>query len=186
MRAAAALALATALLGACTTLAPVREAERVHQGRFALTATWPDRTENSSGRFSLAIHADGVTLDLSSPFGNTLARIDTDRDGARLTAPAATGELQRLQGPNADALAEQVLGWPLPVSGIGDWIDGRPAPARPYRAPQAGTIEQDGWTIRVLERFGADGAPRRLTFERPATADSPAVAVRLVLDDPAS
>jgi outer membrane lipoprotein LolB len=186
MRAAAALALAVALLGACATLAPVREAERVHQGRFSVTATWPDRTENSSGRFSLAVHSDGITLDLSSPLGNTLARIDTDRSGARLTAPAANGGLQRLQGPSADALAEQVLGWPLPVSGIGDWIVGRPEPARPYRAPEAETIEQDGWKIRVLDRFGADGAPRRLAFERPAAANSPAVNVRLVLDEPAA
>lgn len=186
MRAAAALALAGALLGACATLAPVREAEHVHQGRFSVTAIWPDRTENSSGRFSLAVHSDGITLDLSSPFGNTLARIDTDRSGARLTAPGANGELQRLQGPNADALAEQALGWPLPVAGIGDWILGRPEPARPYRTPEAGTIEQDGWTIRVLDRFGPDGAPRRLTFERPAAANWPAVTVRLVLDEPAS
>lgn len=186
MRAAAALAVAGVLLGACTTLAPVREAERVHQGRFALTATWPDRSESSSGRFSLAIHADGVTLDLSSPFGNTLARIDTDRSGARLTAPAAEGELKRLQGPNADALAEQVLGWSLPVSGIGDWIVGRPTPSRPYRTLDSGSIEQDGWVIHVLDRFGVDGAPRRLSFERPATMGSPAVIVRLVLDDPSS
>ena len=49
-----------------------------------------------------------------------------------------------------------------------------------------GTIEQDGWTIRVLDRFGADGAPRRLAFERPAAPYSPAVTVRLVLDAPSS
>lgn len=181
------LALVTALLGACTTLAPVREAERVHQGRFSVTATWPDRAENSSGRFSLAIHGDGLTLDLASPLGNTMARIDTDASGARMTAPGANGEVQRLRGANADALAEEVLGWSLPVSGIGDWIIGRPVPVRPHQTIADGTaIEQDGWTIRVLDRFAANAAPRRLNFERAAAPNSPAVTLRLVLDDPPS
>lgn len=180
------MALATVLLSACTTV-PTREAQRVHQGRFAITASWPDRTENTSGRFSLSIHSDGLTLDLASPLGNTLARIDTDPVGARMTAPAAGGEVQRISGPNADALVEQVLGWSLPVSGISEWILGRPVPARPYRSVQDGAaIEQDGWTIRVLDRFEASGAPRRLTFERVAAAPSPAVTLRLVLDDPGS
>ncbi len=127
-----------------------------------------------------------MTLDLASPFGNTLARIDTDAHGAQMTAPDANGATQRLQGANADALAEQALGWPLPVSGIGDWIIGRPVPDRPYRSAPGnnGAIEQDGWTIRVLERFDSNGAPRRMIFERAATAGSPAVTVRLVLDDP--
>jgi len=183
---AALLALATVLLGACTTV-PTREAERVHQGRFTVTASWPDRTENTGGRFSLSIHRDGLTLDLASPFGNTLARIDTDANGAQMTAPAANGEVQRLRGASADVLAEQVLGWSLPVSGIGDWIIGRPVPARPHRSiANDDAIEQDGWTIRVLDRFGAGGAPRRLTFDRAAAANSPAVTVRLVLDGPDS
>jgi outer membrane lipoprotein LolB len=180
-------ALVVVLLAACTTLAPPREAERVHQGRFAVTASWPDRTENTSGRFSLSVHGDGLTLDLASPLGNTLARIDTDANGARMTAPAANGSMHQLQGPSADALAEQVLGWSLPVSGIGDWIIGRPVPARTYRSmPDSTTIEQDGWMIRVLDRFEGNGVPRRLTFERAAAAPSPAVTVRLVLDDPTS
>mgnify|MGYP005810703995 CR=1 FL=1 len=186
MRRAVALVAGVLLLGACSTLPP-REAVRVHQGRFTVTASWPDRAENSSGRFALSIHADGLTLDLSSPFGNTLARIDTDADGARLVAPDANGNLQRLQGSNADALTEQALGWSLPVSGIGDWIVGRPVPARPYRtAAGEAAIEQDGWTIRVIERFGGDGAPRRLSFERPAAALSPAITLRLVLDEPST
>jgi outer membrane lipoprotein LolB len=180
-------ALVVVVLAACTTIAPPREAERVHQGRFAVSASWPDRTENTSGRFSLSVHSDGLTLGLASAFGNTLARIDTDTSGAQMIAPAADGVMQRFQGPSVDEIVERVLGWPLPVSGIGDWIVGRPVPARPYRSmPDNATIEQDGWLIRVLDRFESNGAPRRLTFERAAAAPLPAVTVRLVLDDPTS
>lgn len=176
-----------AALTACTTLPPARLAERVHQGRFAVTAVWADRQENVSGRFTLSVRADGLTLDLASPFGNTLARIDTDAQGARMLAPAANGSIHAVDGANADALAEQVLGWSLPVSGIGDWIIGRPAAQRAFRwfDDNEPRIEQDGWTIRVLERFEGSGAPRRLNFDRPASpTGSPAVTLRLVLDDP--
>jgi outer membrane lipoprotein LolB len=186
---AAALIVTTAVLAACAALPPARVAQRVHEGRFALTATWPDRLENVSGRFSLSIHSDGLTLDLASPLGNTIARIDTDANGARMIAPGSDGAVQRLQGANADALAEKVLGWSLPVSGIGDWIVGRPVAARAHRSTEGEEprIEQDGWTIRVLERFDGDaGAPRRLAFERAPSAGSPAVTLRLVLDDPAA
>lgn len=184
MQRAVAWAIVAVAISACTTLPPTREFERSYEGRFAVTAAWPDRTENTSGRFVLMVRADGITLDLASPLGNTLARIDTDAAGARMTAAAANGETQRLQGASADALAEQALGWPLPVAGLRDWITGRPMPGHPYATGADGAIEQDGWTIRVLERFEASGTPRHLVFERTATPEAPAVTVRLALDGP--
>lgn len=174
------------LLTACAALPPARVAERVHQGRFSASAVWPDRQENVSGRFTLQLHADGLTLDLASALGNTLARIDTDSAGARMTAPRADGSLQRIEGADAETLAEQMLGWRLPVSGIGTWIAGKPVATRPFRTlpDETRSIEQDGWTIRVTERFEANGSPRRMIFERGASSTgAPAVTLRLVLDE---
>jgi outer membrane lipoprotein LolB len=146
----------------------------------------------------LHLHGAALTLDLASPLGNTLARVDVSPDGARLRAPGNDGSLQELAGPSAEALAEQVLGFALPVVGIGDWIEGRPAPAPPASIAGVTTgadgaverIEQDGWSITVEERFAAGARPRRLTFERAArpasafTTAAPAVTLRLVLDEP--
>jgi outer membrane lipoprotein LolB len=177
--AAAALALA-----GCATLPPQAALERVHSGRFAATTTLDDRRENSSGRFTLSVGGDRLVLDLSSPVGTTLARIDVGAQGATLRT-ADNGATR--QGRDAEALALEVLGWPLPAAGIGDWIEGWPAPGRPSRATErdgaVAAIEQDGWTIEIAERFAA-GSPRRIVISRPALGEAPAITLRLVLDEP--
>ncbi len=171
----------------CASLPPPAPAERVHAGRFSATAHTHDRQENLSGRFVLAVRGASLTLDLASPLGTTLARVEAGPGGARLVEPGSPP--RELRGASAEALVEQALGFALPASGIADWIVGRPVALRPARTTQQdgriSAIEQDGWTIRVLERFAANDLPRRLSFERPAHDASPAIRLQLVLDDPA-
>jgi outer membrane lipoprotein LolB len=98
--------------------------------------------------------------------------------------------MQETRGPDADALAEQLLGWRLPVSGLSDWIEGRPAPGRPARVdgdgPRPVLIQQDGWTVRITENFESSGRPRIIVLERAASPIAPGVVLRLVVDDPAA
>lgn len=179
-----------ALLAGCATLPAPPPPERVHAGRFAATTTLDGRSENTTGRFTLSVAGPRLTLDLATPLGTTLARIDSTPDSAVLRVPGAQG-VQEAHGRDASTLAEEILGWPLPVGGIGDWIVGRSAPGRPARVEgePASLIEQDGWRIEVQERFDS-GAPRRLSFARAARAGSalstpaPAITLRLVLDEP--
>jgi outer membrane lipoprotein LolB len=182
----AALLVIAATLAACASSPPARGVRQVHQGRFSATFNLSGRTENNTGRFALAIYGDGLTLDLASPLGNSVARIETSPGRAKMSYVDANGNPQTAQGTNADDLAQKILGWRVPMSGIRDWIDGRPDPARPSTSLSDGGFEQGGWTVRVLERFAADGAPRLLAFERPATPDSPAVNLRLVLEEPSA
>jgi outer membrane lipoprotein LolB len=172
------------LAAACATLPPTTGGGISYTGRFALAVDGVDRHETASGRFELTVNKPDVTLDLSTPLGTTVARVQSGPAGARLTVPSAGG-LRTAQGPDADALSLEVLGWTLPVSGISDWIEGRPVPGRPYRLDPgaAGTteLEQDGWTIR-FEAPGADGRIRRLDMTRPRQGDAPAVSLRVVLD----
>jgi outer membrane lipoprotein LolB len=184
---AAALALA-----ACATLPEFGAVERVHAGRFAATTVLDGRSENTTGRFTLAVAGHRLLLDLSSPLGTTLARIESGAGGAVLRLPG-DGE-REVRGRDAEALAEELLGWTMPVAGIADWIVGRPDPRRPSRAFADGAggqgFEQDGWQIELAERFG-DDSPRRLVMTRPAraavppTPPAPAITLRLVLDEPA-
>ncbi len=168
---------------ACTTLPPATGGVS-YTGRFALAVNGIDRHETASGRFALTVDRADVTLDLSTPLGTTVARVQSGPAGARLTVPSAGG-LRTEQGPDAEALSLQVLGWTLPVSGISDWIEGRPAPDRPYRLTpgEAGAeqLEQDGWTIR-FEARGADGRLRRFDMSRPQQGAAPSVSLRVVLD----
>lgn len=186
-RAALAL-LVAAVVGGCTTFTPIGTAPIVYTGRFSAGISRGEQREAVSGRFTLAVSAGRTTLDLASPLGNTLARIETDAGGATLTAPRSEGTLATWQGDSVDALTESVLGYRLPVSGLADWIAGRPAAGRAMRVrPVSGPaqhIDQDGWLITIDERFEHNGAPRRLSFDRDAgDPAAPSVRLRLVLDD---
>lgn len=176
---------AAAALAGCAVVPPV-DADRSYAGRFSAVATQGERRENVSGRFSLAVRGPLQRLDLATPIGTTVARIELGPDGARASGPG----IAEVRGEDGDALAEQLLGWRLPVAGLADWIEGRPAPARAARVEReqdrAVLIEQDGWTIRVTETFPGTARPRLLVLERPATPLAPGVVLRLVIDGPAA
>lgn len=177
--------LFAALLAACAT-APETTPDRVYTGRFSAVATQGDRRESVSGRFSVEVRGDRQRIDLATPLGTTVARIEVGPEGARANGPG----MQDARGPDADALAEQLLGWRLPVNGLSDWIEGRPVPSRPARVERDGSrlvlIEQDGWTVRLAETFAASARPRLIVLERAASPPAPGVVLRLVVDDPAA
>jgi outer membrane lipoprotein LolB len=183
--------LAAIVLSACASLSPP-VAERHYAGRFALTsetlgADGAPQRENVSGRFVLASGAAQTTLDLASPLGTTLARLESSPAGARLQVPE-DGALREVRDADAGSLAERVLGFPLPLAGLPWWIRGEPMPGRAVRrlnADALATFEQDGWRVSIDERFAA-GAPRRMTLIRPAAAAAPAITLRVVLDDAAA
>jgi len=185
----ASLILGAQLVAACSTLAPLPQAERQYAGRFSVVTTLAGKRDTGTGRFTLAVEGEAIALDLASPLGTTLARIEVNGSGAHLTAPGDSG-LREVHGADAEALTYEVLGWPLPVEGIGDWIRGRPAPGRPFRERTAGSgaeaFDQDGWTVSVLDRFADDrGTPRLVLLERPESPGlAPAISLRLVLDEP--
>jgi len=174
---------AAAILGACSTLPPAAGI-LTYSGKFALRVSGTEHQDTMNGRFALSVDDAGVTLDLSTPLGTTVARIRSGPQGALLTVPGSEG-LRTEQGPDPDALSQRVLGWTLPVSGIRDWIEGRPAAGRPYRLSAAddggSLLEQDGWTIRLDPR-GADGHIRKLDMNRAQQGEAPSVSLRVVLD----
>jgi len=179
------IVLFTALLAGCAT-APEATPDRVHTGRFSAVATQGERRESVSGRFSMEVRGERRRIDLATPLGTTVARIEVGPEGARASGPG----MQEARGPDADALAEQLLGWRLPVSGLSDWIEGRPVPSRPARMERDGSrlvlIEQDGWTVRLAETFATSDRPRLIILERAASPLAPGVVLRLVVDDPAA
>jgi outer membrane lipoprotein LolB len=186
-------AIAFLLLSACSALPPQTTAERNYAGRFSLAVTRDAGSEEEqhrawSGRFSLAVAPNALTLDLVSPLGSTIARIETDAQEARLLVPD-NGKVRVERGTDAQALSQKVLGWSLPIEGMPDWVEGHPATARPYRTlPDVegqNRFEQDGWTVTV-ERPGDAHAGLRLQMDHPADDASPQMALRVVLDAPAS
>lgn len=184
LRWAGAALIAFALAG-CAAV-PAVQPDRAYTGRFSAVSALGDKRETVSGRFSVEVRGERQTIDLATPLGTTVARVEVGPDGARASGPG----MQDARGSDADALTEQLLGWRLPVSGLADWIDGRPAPGRPARVERDGNrpvlIEQDGWTVRVAETFAGSARPRILVLERPPSPPAPGVSLRLVVDAPAA
>ena len=144
------------------------------EGRFSLR----HEDKNYSGRLSWRHDGENNTLLLASPFGQGLAEITTGANSARLT----TSDGKSYEAADAETLTTRVLGYPLPLAQLTDWVRGRNTTAgvaeldgfgRPLR------LRHEGWNID----YGYDGddplaPPSRVFAERAGGLE-----VRLRIDE---
>jgi len=147
-----------------TSAPPAREALDAFalEGRFSLR----HENKNYSGKMSWRHQGADNTLLLSSPVGQGMAEITTRENGAQLT----TSDGKLYTAADAETLTRQVLGYPLPLVQLTDWVRGRDdAPGlaerdafgRPLR------LSHQDWRIE----YGYEGddpaaAPSRIFAER--------------------
>jgi outer membrane lipoprotein LolB len=168
-------AAGAALLCACAPALLERPATpstlAAHAAAFELSGRLSARRGNDalSANFRWTHEAQRDELDLSSPLGQTIARLTGDANGVRLQTP--DGRIET--AGDWAALTTRALGWPLPVEGLVFWIQGLPregAPAAVERASDGlpAALRQDGWSVvyQAFER-GSDGVsrPKRLTLD---------------------
>ena len=136
-------------------------------GRFALTVSEVGGKQNAvQGGFAWRDDGANLTLDLVSPVGQTLARVEAGQGGALLRE--ANGK--ETQALNPDALVALVLGSRIPVGGLREWLRGN-LPAD----PAATVVEKDaegrptlftqaGWQVRInqYDKIG----PTRMLLQR--------------------
>jgi len=157
-------------------------------GRFSLVAASGVRHEAWSGRYAFRDEGGLRQVDLASPLGATLARCEWGPRGARLSVPEGAG-LRTEEGPDAQALALRLLGWPLPIELLPDWMAGRPGSGVPAQAAtQDGSVDsftQAGWTVKV-ERPAPGANPVRIELDRIPRGEDDPLRIRLrILPDPA-
>src|SRR5690606_20290584 len=104
--------------------------------------------KGSSGSTRWRHHATGNDISMLSPVGGTVAKIMTNAEGVTLTSNAG----KVLKAADAETLAEQHLGWRLPLAGLPDWALGRPAKGlvNEIQWDSIGRItklHQNGWEI---------------------------------------
>jgi outer membrane lipoprotein LolB len=158
-----------AVLAACA--APARIGgrgpafERV--GRFAVNLQPVAQPPYAAqGGFSWRDDGRTLRLDLSTPLGSVLARIQVEP--GRSVLERADGSHEAAASP--DALLALVWGHAMPVSGLRSWIRGQPVQGRPVsgeRRDGAGhlvSLEQDGWQV-LLSDYDREG-PRRVRLLR--------------------
>ncbi len=185
-------ALATLPLSGCGTLAPQPGADstrRFHDnisvgGRLSVRYQHQGKPESVQGKFLWQQSATRTDIELSSPLGQTLARITLLPDSAILEQSGQP----TAEATDASALTKSVLGWPLPVEGLRYWLQGylRTLSGELLAVPVGEGNEQegDGWRVRYVGWQQIDGrtCPKRIDFSR-LEADASEIALRLVIDD---
>lgn len=141
-RAGLALALALALAG-CATPPPTTTAGVVRMGRLvAQVSEVPgEPARQFSAAFELRGHALSGELDLLSPLGTVVVRARWHDGGVQLVT---ANETYRFRSP-AD-LSRRLLGEPLPLEALFDWLEGRPWDGEPHMVRPQG-FEQAGWQV---------------------------------------
>lgn len=154
-------------------------------GRISVNYQHNDNDEALHGSFTWTQTLDRTNVTLLSPLGQTIAIIDITPN---ITTMTQAGSPPRVEA-DADALAEKVLGWPLPVIGLRDWLQGfaTDASGRKFIAtPQSDhVITADGWGIRYVN-WQDDAAtqlkyPKRIDLKR-HTAQAGEVSIRVIVD----
>ena len=185
-RALAALVLAAALAG-CAGVAR-NEAQAPAADAAALAAPFDVEgrlsarrgNDGVAGQFTWAHDGAADRIVLSTPLGQTLARLSGDAAGVR--AEGADGRVE--SAPAWDALTARTLGFPLPVAGLSAWIRGftHPGSTSTLERDDAGRpaqITQDGWQVAYAYADAAATRASRLTLRYQG---SDPVEVRIVVD----
>ena len=149
-----ALLLVAVLLSGCASLkhqdAEVREGDLRLTGKLSVQVLEDDGgRKGGSGAFELLGSPATGQLELSTPLGSLVARASWSSEQVLLKTPDGERSFADL-----DALTREMLGEPIPVAALFDWMQGRAWPDVPS-SPVEGGFEQLGWRID-LRRF-ADG-----------------------------
>jgi outer membrane lipoprotein LolB len=181
--------LALALLAGCATQPPSSSRVAAYSetielsGRISVNYQKEGNSESLSGKFNWQQSAQRTSVSLASPLGQTIAVIEVTPGVARLTQ---AGQPPR-EAADIDALTAQALGWPLPVSGLRDWLQGHAVSSDGSRfraSPQHNSvITRDGWRVHFIswqDETALLPQPKRIDAERVSE-----VALRIVIDDQA-
>ena len=132
------------------------------EARFSVT----NESERYSGKLSWR-HAEAADeLRIMSPFGQVVAEIEVRPGRATLLA----ADRQRHEAVDAQTLTRQVLGYPLPIERLADWVLAQPAPSATVARDALGRplrIVESDWQVEYDYAGAApDALPERLRVSR--------------------
>lgn len=184
------LALAAALAGCATTSTNVATVGAYRDtidldGRLSVNYQKDNRPESLTVNFDWAQRPGRVDVTIFGPLGQTLATIEVTPQSATLTqanrAPVTEADI--------DSLSQRTLGWPLPVSGLRDWLQGYAVDAQGQRfsaSPARNEVTtRDGWRLRFVEWQDANAAqpvPRVIHANRAAAGDIQDLQIRIAVN----
>lgn len=142
---AALLVIALALAGCAQVpkTSPSTIAETRLGGRISVTVAGDAHNRGTGGAASFELFGgpQAGRLELTSPLGSLIARASWQPGRVMLQTPNDERRFDDL-----DALTRELLGEPVPVAALFDWLQARPWAAAPHQKT-AGGFEQLGWRI---------------------------------------
>jgi outer membrane lipoprotein LolB len=160
----AVLVAAAMLIAACASFEPKPPAGPLE---FHLTGRLAARYDGESftGNVTWSHARQGDEMLIASPLGQGVARIVRNAEGVILR----TAEPREYRAHDAETLTQKVLGFRLPLLGLGDWVRARPSAESPAvtQYNDNGTLkllEQRGWRIEYLEYDGERPRLMRLVY----------------------
>ena len=193
-----AIALPLLLAGCATMPPPAPETtagqatqRRFHEtidigGRLSVRYQVNSREEAVHGSFTWSQTPAQTVVTLLSPLGQTVAVIDVNAEGATLRQAGQ----QPKSAASVDALTAETLGWPLPVAGLREWLQGFAADSSGKRIvaspPETRIQSRDGWRIHYASWLednpsSPQNRPRRIDLAR-NTEQAGDVTLRIVID----
>jgi outer membrane lipoprotein LolB len=154
-------------------------------GRLSLRYQQDGKEQAVYGSFTWSQSRQETAITLLSPLGQTLATINI---GAGQATLQQAGQPPRIAS-DVDALTVQALGWPLPIAGLRDWLQGfgedaggRRFTAIPNASDSFSVTTADQWLIQYSnwQDSGAESYPKRIDLAR-NTAQAGQVAIRIAI-----
>jgi outer membrane lipoprotein LolB len=178
--------LAVVLIAGCAAVGPQVPANVADVAALAAPFDLDGRlsarrgSEGGAASFAWRHEGDRDEVDLSTPLGQTLARLTGDARGVRAQWPDG----RTLQARDWDELTARTIGVPIPVQGLSAWVRGLARAGSPSTAERdaqgrVALLRQDGWEIVYAYPDDAARRASRLTLRYPGGDPTE---VRLVLD----
>jgi len=181
------------VLSACSSMSPqlanVPLTTRVYQPQIQMSGRLSAQYEANYREQSISVHFDWsqtpqqTAISFSSPTGQIVATILINGQGAQLTQ----ADKPTQYASDINQLSTEVLGWPMPVAGLRDWLQGfvdadHSLPLTQSTASQP--INVDGWSLRYASWLTENNIerPKRLDLSR-QTEQAGLVSLRIVVDD---
>lgn len=147
------------LLGACHTAPSMKTSSSAApyykvislSGRLSVSYQQQGKAQSLQGKFTWDQTDSTTTIALLTPLGQTIAQIMIEPERAMMQQ---TGEALRIAN-DVNALTSDALGWPLPVNGLKEWLQGFYTNALGQqhvmmRNEQTGFID-NGWEVQYIQ-----------------------------------
>lgn len=147
------------LLGACHTAPSMKTSSSAApyykvislSGRLSVSYQQQGKAQSLQGKFTWDQTDSTTTIALLTPLGQTIAQIMIEPERAMMQQ---TGQALRIAN-DVNALTSDALGWPLPVNGLKEWLQGFYTNALGQqhvmmRNEQTGFID-NGWEVQYIQ-----------------------------------